>query len=106
MSAPMNKAAILGVVAAAVVVVGGVGVWRSQTAGSRAASADSVNVDSGSIGGVVLNGNGPKPACGSIAEPRACRRTSAASWSPMIVGRFLVPDLPAGPYESGFAATG
>src|SRR3954447_6183130 len=99
MSAPMNKAAILGVVAAAVVVVGGVGIWRSQTAGSRAASADSVTIDGGSIGGVVLNGDRPEAGVWIVAETSAL----PTHFSRIVVtddrGRFVVPDLPAARYQ-------
>mgnify|MGYP001260769738 CR=1 FL=1 len=47
---------VLLAVAAAVLV--GVVVWQTQ-AGGRAASADTVNVDAKSIGGVVVNGGRP-----------------------------------------------
>jgi hypothetical protein len=97
MTAPETRRAV-GLLALAGVLVGGFGVACSGVGSQKAASADSVEIDAGSIGGVVVNGGKPEAGVWVIAETDSL----PTHFSRIVVtddqGRFVVPDLPAGNY--------
>jgi streptogramin lyase len=98
MTAPETRRAV-GLLALAGVLVGGFGVACSQVGSQKAASADSVEIDAGSIGGVVVNGGKPEAGVWVIAETDSL----PTHFTRIVVtddqGRFVVPDLPAGNYD-------
>lgn len=98
MTAPETRR-VVGLLALAGVLVGGFGVACSQLGSQKAASADSVEIDAGSIGGVVVNGGKPEAGVWVIAETESL----PTHFSRIVVtddqGRFVVPDLPAGKYN-------
>src|SRR5262245_25090031 len=66
MTAPVSKnAALLGAVA---ILLGGFALSCSRSGGQRAASADQVEIDPNSIGGVVVNGGNAEAGVWVVAE--------------------------------------
>ena len=98
MTGPVTRNAV-GLLALAGILLGGFSVACSQLSQQRAASAEDVEIDARSIGGVVVNGGKPEAGVWVVAETASL----PTHFTRIVVtddrGRFVVPDLPPGSYS-------